>query len=317
VKSDEAFERLVQAWREDRLAQAYIVDSPDIDGALALVGRFLQVAHCESESGPCGECASCRQVEEGRHPDAIRIEPQKKSRIISVDQVRELQRLIYMTSFAGGWKSCVLVCADRLGQQASNAFLKTLEEPPPRSVFFLATDSPQALLPTILSRCQRIVLSESAAAMTGSLRERITEILADDSPGGLVGGLAKGDQLVALLKELKESVAEREHEAMDEEAGEREKDVLEARIDARYKAVRTAVMRVVESWYRDVLLVSCGVREGLANPDHLAAVQGQAEKGGYRVAMQSLQRVEQMSRRFERNMQEAQVLGLGFCRLGW
>lgn len=64
------------------------------------------------------------------------------------------------TAFAGGWKVVVLAGADRLTNEAANAFLKMLEEPPPKTLILLLTDAPQALLPTIRSRCQRIDLDE-------------------------------------------------------------------------------------------------------------------------------------------------------------
>ena len=81
------------------------------------------------------------------------IEPEKKSRVIAVDAVRALNHRIQTSSFAGGWKVAVIKYADRLNDQAANAFLKTLEEPPARTLLLLLTDAPQSLLPTVVSRC--------------------------------------------------------------------------------------------------------------------------------------------------------------------
>ena len=82
------------------------------------------------------------------------IEPESKSRRILIAQVRDIQHRIYKTAFAGGWKACVLVGADRMGMEAANAFLKTLEEPPSTVTIVLLTNDYDAVLPTIASRCQ-------------------------------------------------------------------------------------------------------------------------------------------------------------------
>ena len=153
---DSAFALLRNSFEGGRLAQAYVVAAPPRGSGSELALRLLQLIYCESADRPCGECRQCVEVAGYSHPDVLWVEPQKKSRVIAVDQIRAVEQRIYHTSFLGGWKACVLLGADRLSPGAANAFLKTLEEPPGRSIFLLLTDGPQFLLPTILSRCQRI-----------------------------------------------------------------------------------------------------------------------------------------------------------------
>ena len=145
-----AAESFRAALESGRVAQAYLVVGNLRDEAIPFAEQALAMVFCEAEAKPCGKCESCRLVLERKHPDVVWIEPEKKSRVVGIDRIRDLQRMIYQTSFSGGWKAAVLASADRVGEDASNAFLKTLEEPPPRCLFLLLSDSPTSMLATIL-----------------------------------------------------------------------------------------------------------------------------------------------------------------------
>ena len=159
MKVDEALACLDGARQAGRLAQGYVVEGPLRGEGMELAVRLLSLLFCEmseTAGAPCGSCRGCRQVTEHTHPDILWLEPQKKSRQISVEQIRDLQSRMYQTSYGGGWKAGVIVGADRLNIPAGNAFLKVLEEPPGQCLFLLLSEAPQFLLPTILSRCQRL-----------------------------------------------------------------------------------------------------------------------------------------------------------------
>ena len=107
----------------------------------------MQLLFCESEPPPCGECIRCRHVHDRTEPDIHWVFPEKKSRVISVDQIRDtIVSQMSQTSFGGGWKVGVITGADRLNTAAANAFLKTLEEPTEKTLFLLLSDLPQELL---------------------------------------------------------------------------------------------------------------------------------------------------------------------------
>jgi DNA polymerase-3 subunit delta' len=125
--------------------------------ALALA----QVLNCDrpitTEAGrdSCGECATCKRIGRGVHADVLVVEP-GDSGTIKLDQVREaIDRTAYRP-FEGRRRLVMIDHADALNVEAQNALLKTLEEPPPASVFVLITDRPDMLLPTVRSRCQRL-----------------------------------------------------------------------------------------------------------------------------------------------------------------
>jgi len=119
------------------------------------------------------------QVAAHSHPDVSWLEPEGKKRIIRVESMRErIVEPMCATSFCGGWKVGVIVGADRMEAPSANAFLKSLEEPTPKTMYLLLTDQPDAILPTIISRSQRIDLPLSEGVLTGDEAEQVAEAFA-------------------------------------------------------------------------------------------------------------------------------------------
>ena len=136
------------------------------------------------------------QIAAGTHPDVVTLEPEGKARIISVDSMRE--RIIgpmSATAFSGGWKVGVIFGADRLRAESANAFLKSLEEPTPKTMYLLLTDQPDAILPTIVSRSQRIDLRLPAGILEGDDLEDVAAAFAKRDSAALA------DKLKALKEE--------------------------------------------------------------------------------------------------------------------
>ena len=157
MRVDDALELIRHAFVSGRPGQAYMLVGPPRGEAGTLALRIVQMLFCtEKKFEGCGKCRACLACESHKTADVAWVESAMKSRVISVDQMRAMQKQMLQTSYAGGWKVCVLLGADRMNPAGANAFLKTLEEPPARSLFLLVTDSPQMLLPTIVSRCQRV-----------------------------------------------------------------------------------------------------------------------------------------------------------------
>jgi DNA polymerase-3 subunit delta' len=315
MKIQVAYELLQNAFASGRAAHAYLIAAPPRGAGQALADRLLQYLFCEADKKPCGECGGCTRVGGHTHPDVLWMEPQKKSRIISVDEVRTMQSRIYQTSFEGGWKAVVIVGADRLRDAAANAFLKTLEEPPSRSVFLLLTDSPQSLLPTILSRCQSLAVEgEEDDGLQDDVRERLVHILSTDSAGSAVASLAQAGEMMHLLKAVRVAVEEGEAEQADED-GVEDAAVRDARITARCKEVQAAMMVFAVSWYRDIVMLLCGAEDVVYNVAHAEVLKAHAARITLQDALRNVRHVEEMHRRLERNVQDSAVLGLGFASI--
>lgn len=131
--------------------------------AVALAQLFNCTTRAADATDSCGSCAACSRIERGVHADVMVIEPGDTGSI-KVEQVREaIQRSAYRP-FEGRRRVVIVDEADAAVGEAQNALLKTLEEPPPASTFVLVTSRPDLLLPTVLSRCQRLRFGRLAAA---------------------------------------------------------------------------------------------------------------------------------------------------------
>ncbi|MBI5514747.1 MAG: DNA polymerase III subunit delta' [Deltaproteobacteria bacterium] len=173
---------LRRAFAFDRLAGAYLFAGPLGVGKDRVAHCLAQLANCRArttDQDACGQCPSCRKIALGQHPDVkvlqrdLKDPPRDPERLaeharrrledvpegelrpaITVDQVRELVAPMAFRPHEGGTRWVVVREAERLREEAANAFLKTLEEPPPATHFVLLTHSPSRLLTTIRSRCQ-------------------------------------------------------------------------------------------------------------------------------------------------------------------
>jgi DNA polymerase-3 subunit delta' len=152
-----AISSLRAAYAAGRLPHALLIhDSPGAGGDwLAQWAASLALCKQPAEA-PCGRCDGCRRVESQQHPDLMWVTPIEESKQLRIEQVRALAEELALTSHGGGYKVGILSPADSLNRFAANALLKTLEEPPARTLLILVAVQPSRLPPTILSRCQRL-----------------------------------------------------------------------------------------------------------------------------------------------------------------
>jgi len=317
----EAWEGIKNGFDSGRLAHAYVIVGSPRGGGLQFAEAFLKLLFCESAEKPCNTCVACRQVEAHKHVDTLWIEPQSKSRQILVEDVEAMISRINQTSFEGGWKAVTILGADRINEKSENKLLKTLEEPPPNSIMLLVTDSLQGLLPTIISRCQKIVLSDVAAGSVDQVwHEPLMEILHALPPTGGLGAARLASQMKGLFDAVKAVIADAVAEEFDSAEGALDesklKDILEARTNARLKEVQADVFRVVLDWHRDVLMLASGIGSGgLVFPEHAEMLSGQAERHTQGSALQAIQVVEAMARRLDRNIPDIQIFDEAFRKL--
>jgi DNA polymerase-3 subunit delta' len=159
----EIYSWLTPIWSEwkksldaERFPNSVIVNAPEGLGVEGLVSQLTSVLMCINyESEACGFCHSCELMKSGNHPDFHVIEPEKEGKSITVDQVRATNRWAQQSSQLGGLRVILLNPAEAMNESASNALLKTLEEPASNCIFILSTRNSNRLMPTIVSRCQQ------------------------------------------------------------------------------------------------------------------------------------------------------------------
>lgn len=154
-------EQFLNALGADQLSHAYLLEGEKGMGKRTLAEAFalmLLCSHRTEDGDACLSCPSCKQVLSHNHPDLITV-THEKADSISVDDIRkQVNETVGIRPYEGKWKIYIVPEADKMTQQAQNALLKTLEEPPAYAIFFLLANDAQRLLQTVLSRCIRIRL---------------------------------------------------------------------------------------------------------------------------------------------------------------
>jgi DNA polymerase-3 subunit delta' len=237
----------------------------------------------------CGKCAACTRIARGVHPDVLLIEP-GDSGSIKIDPIRDAIDRSSYRPFEGRRRVVIVDEADALVAQAQNALLKTLEEPPSASIFILVTSRPDALLPTVLSRCPRLRFgrlepSEVAAALiTQGRPEREARAVAAAADGSIAQALeASAGDLVESREVAARVLLQVAATADPRRRLESAKDLLpKTSTTAADRDQLARYLRAMASLVRDVALLGAGGdAAALANPDaepelgRLAAFRGQ------------------------------------------
>lgn len=140
----------------DRIGSAYLFTGRAPDLLVRQAFLFAKRLNCEKNI-ICNECVCCKKIDRSSHPDLFLIKPEGHS--IKIDRVRELQKYLHYKPFEAKYKIAIIHDAEELQMISGNAILKILEEPPPQTIFFLLTLYEEKILPTILSRCQIVRMS--------------------------------------------------------------------------------------------------------------------------------------------------------------
>lgn len=274
----------------------------------------------------CDKCPTCIKIDGQTHADVHWVRPESRLRVILVDQMRELMREIQLKPTEAGFKVAVIVGADRLKTEAANAFLKTLEEPPPKSVMVLLSTEPARILETIMSRCLRLNFAgEGTRKWDAALLDWLAQFsaLAGTEQKSLLGRYRLMDVMARRLAEMRERIEEEltarspleKYDDVEKELRERWEDELKAAIEAEYRRQRSDLLLLVQWWLRDVWLHTlAGGREFLNFPN-VAGAERVAGRITSPKALENLQVVEQTQRLLYTNVQEALTLEVGLLKL--
>ncbi len=149
-----------------KISSATLIQASEGLGAESLVELMARTLMCtSSQTEPCCFCHSCGLMQSGNHPDFHVVKPEKVGKSITVEQIRQMNRIAQESSQLSGYRLIVIEPADAMNESSANALLKTLEEPAPNCLFILVTSRIKHLLPTIVSRCQRLVIPAPTTAL--------------------------------------------------------------------------------------------------------------------------------------------------------
>src|SRR5437899_5354822 len=151
----------------NRLGQAYLFVGPSGVGKRLFARELAKALLCERPPGPldaCGRCPACAQVDAATHPDVFALRTPEDKHELPIDEMREFCRQMALKPSRGGKKIGIVEDADDFNEEPANCFLKTLEEPPPRSLLILIATGMDRQRATILSRCQIVRFAALAPA---------------------------------------------------------------------------------------------------------------------------------------------------------
>lgn len=283
VGNEHARRVLVKAFTSQQVRHAYLIAGPEGVGKTTLALAFAQLLQCEQpnrETGdPCGVCVSCRRVAHGNHPDVTLVEPEEGKRLLGIEAVREgVVRMANRTSSSAEWRIFILPNAERMTASTVNALLKTLEEPPPGVVLVLTSAEPQNLLPTLLSRCQLVLLAPLPYTEVQTALEQRWNVAHDEAlalaelASGRLGWAVRAHE----HPDLREQRAQHLAVLLTLTSASRDERLRHAGTLATDGDVARRVLELWTLWWRDVTLSACGATNLMSG----GAARREAERQG-------------------------------------
>ncbi len=221
VKGQEVAVRYLSGMMESgRVSSSYLFHGPEGVGKALTAKAFIAELLCsekKSFSGACGACRTCLKIDMFEHPD-VKWKRPEKNKNIRIDEIREIKSSLSLKPFEAPFGVCVIEDAHMMTQEASNALLKMLEEPPGKTLIILLTGKKELLLDTVISRCAEVrfrsLPRDVAAGIISSIKTDLTEReavfmagISQGSPGRAVrmieeGMLARREEIISTVEEI-------------------------------------------------------------------------------------------------------------------
>lgn len=273
IKGQErAVQYLRSALKNRRLPHAFLFVGPTGSGRRILAKTFAKAVNClDRDDGPCGKCNSCRKIDEDIHPDVTWIAKDEKSNQVKIQSIRELEGGIALKPYEGRYKVYVVLDGECMNLEASNSFLKTLEEPPDHSIIIIIANSAHAMLPTVRSRCQVVRLKPLS-------RAALKTILTDEhhippEKADFISRYAEGKLGKALSE--KDAITDNKNRYLDEFLKGEEGDIY----TKEDRSELSSKLNILASWYRDLLIYkTTNDAELLINVDRMDMIKKESNR---------------------------------------
>jgi len=305
-----AVQMLKQHITHDSVRHAYLFSGPPGLGRRTLGLRLAQAVNCPqpvAPAEPCGKCKTCQQIERMQYADLAVIQAEKEGAILKVEQVRTLRQSLVLKPYQGKYRVALFLRFQEANANAANALLKTLEEAPAQAVLILTADTPEQLLPTIVSRCEVLRLRPlpvgivEASLMEHGADQAIAHLLAHISggrPGYAFRLLQDQDTLnfrAQRLEDLQSLLKSTRHARFA---------YAEKLTDRKYEAKERfrETLLLWLSYWRDVMLCASGGAAPLTNVDCSEEIQALAGRLSLDEARRQVEAVEAAVDKLERNV---------------
>ncbi|MBN2429294.1 MAG: DNA polymerase III subunit delta' [Deltaproteobacteria bacterium] len=293
---------LSKALSADRLASAYLFSGPEGVGKKLLAKAFIKNLFCVNGNS-CGHCRSCRQFEEGNHPDFIFLDGTPST--IKIDDIRAVQKGLHFRPAEADHRVCLIDGAEKMTHAAQTALLKSLEEPKLHTMFILVSANAEALLPTIRSRCQNLKFNRlPVEALRGKFSQTLEE---DQNHAALLAALADGSFKNSLSDKRDFYLQERPEILQDFTR----LPLLESHVDAYFtlagklaakKNLIPDILEVFKLFFRDTLFELQGRPESdFVNADLAGLVRHQSSKESIASTLKKLEAIRDIEDSINKN----------------
>jgi len=281
IGQDRLLSLLKQNLKERNIAHAYLLTGPRHIGKGTLAVNIAQAVNCDASEPPCGQCHSCFRIAQEKHADVI-FTHLNSSVEISIDTIRELQHLANLPPYEGKYKVFIINDAEYLSIEAANCLLKILEEPPPTVIWLLLASEENRLLPTVISRCQRLEFKLLPM-------KQIKGILVDQydiasNKANLLARLSHGCLGWAISAVKDDNLLPQRTQNINKFVS-----LLTANLEQRFGCAqewaiqfnrqRRSMIETIEdwiNWWRDLMLIRGSCEEFITNLDYKASLEQQA-----------------------------------------
>jgi DNA polymerase-3 subunit delta' len=262
--------------------------------------------NCSAAQPPCGTCPSCQKIAQDRHPDVHTIVGEGAGETIKIDQIRTLQRQVFLAPYEGRYRVAILRQMDRATVEAANSLLKTLEEPPAHVVLVLTAVDAESMPRTVVSRCQRLNLRPaSIQQVEATLRDRGAPLDSAQLVARLSGG-----RLGWAIETINDERAQRRRQQTLDQLVELLSANRVERLDYAWKSSQKPAknqqqLQTWMSWWRDLLLF-CSRGEAavdeVANLDRVTELRWLAGQATLQQAMRGVRALQTTAKHLEANV---------------
>lgn len=306
IGQEQIKEHLQNALSAKKISHAYIINGEKASGKEFIAKVFAMALQCEQGAlEPCQECHACKQALSGNQPDIIRLSHDKPN-TISVDDIRgQINNDVAIKPYSSPYKIYIINEAEKMTQQAQNALLKTLEEPPEYAVILLLTANVNALLPTILSRC--VVLNMKPVADSQVKAFLMKELQVPDYKADVCVAFARGNIGKAKALASSDDFENIKNEALSLLKYIQDMELYEivaaVKKIGEYKLEINDYFDIMAIWYRDVLLFKA-TRDAnhLVFREELGALRKCAQRSSYEGIETIIKALDTAKRRLDANV---------------
>lgn len=312
-------EHLQNAISQKKIAHAYIIQGERFSGKEFVTRIFTAALQCEKQgTEPCGECRSCKQVQSGNQPDIIYLRHEKPNSIGVEDVRSQINGDIAIKPYSSPYKIYIINEGEKLTDQAQNALLKTLEEPPSYAVLIILTTNLEELLPTIVSRC---VVLHMKPVKDQQVKEYLkNELMIPDYKADICVAFARGN-----IGRAKQLATSEEFENIRSEALSLVKNIRNMELHEVMAAVKkigeyridiNEYLDVLSIWYRDVLLFKAtNDTNHLIFREEIQYIRKAADKSAYEGIENILKALDSAKSRLHANVNFDLVMELLFITI--